>query len=106
MKKTITMKRAELFREWLLATMANDEAYYCSTLMCGIPDGDNEETVMEDLQNGFYDDDIDDTINVYLRAKKLYGGAGYYVDGAVCCDETEALCAAGYETPARIYMKH
>ena len=53
MKKTITMKRAELFREWLLATMANDEAYYCSTLMCGIPDGDNEETVMEDLQNGF-----------------------------------------------------
>jgi len=106
MKKTITMKRAELFREWLLATLANDEGYYCSTLMCGIPDGDDEETVMADLQDGFYDDDIDDTIEVYLRAKKHHGGAGYFVNGIIYHDEYMALYEAGYEPPTRIYMKH
>lgn len=106
MGEIITVKRAELFREWLLATLANDEAYYCSTLMYGIADGDSEEMVMEDLQDGFYDDDIDDTIKVYLIAKRRYGGAGFYVNGTVYFDEDAALHAAGYKPPERIYMKH
>ena len=32
MKRTIAVKRAELFREWVLATLANNEEYYFSTL--------------------------------------------------------------------------
>lgn len=106
MKKTITMKRADLYREWLLAILANDERYYIRTLALGIPDGDDEETVMADLQDGVYDDDIDDTIEVYLSAKRSYSGAGYYVGHVVYYDENAALEAAGYTIPSKIYMKH
>jgi hypothetical protein len=102
---TITQKRATLYREWLLATLGNDEDYYHSTLMCGIPDGDDEETVMTDLKDGFYDDDIDDTIEVYTRAKKRYAKGGYYVNRKLFNNEDEALQAAGYAIPERIY-KH
>ena len=45
-KQTITQKRATLYREWLLATLANDERYYCSTLTMGVPDGDTQEMVV------------------------------------------------------------
>jgi hypothetical protein len=102
---TITQKRATLYREWLLATLCNDENYYYSTIACGIPDGDEEETVMEDLREGFYDDDIDETIDVYLRAKRRYAKHGYYVNRQIFDNEDEAIKAAGYEIPERIY-KH
>lgn len=52
MKKTIAEKRAILHREWLLATLANDECYYDSTLMMGVPDGDTQEDVIWDLEGG------------------------------------------------------
>lgn len=103
MKKTIAQKRSQLYREWLLATLSNDESYYNSTLMMGIPDGDDEDTVKDDLISGFYDEDIDETINVYLRAKKQYGKGGYYVDGQVIMNEDEALELAGYAIPEHIY---
>lgn len=103
MKKTIAQKRSQLYREWLLATLSNDEAYYNSTLMMGIPDGDDEDTVKEDLISGFYDDDIDETIEIYLSAKKRYGKGGYWVDERVVMDEDEALELAGYAIPERIY---
>jgi hypothetical protein len=102
---TITQKRACLYREWLLATLANDEMYYCSTLALGIPDGDDEETVLDDLKDGFYDDDIDETIGVYLWAKKRYAKHGYYVNEKLFFTEDEALESAGYTIPDRIY-KH
>lgn len=106
-KKTIAEKRAILYREWLLALLANDESYYDSTLMMGIPDGDTEKDVMWDLEGGWYDDDIDDTIAVYERAKKHYGEGGYYVNGNVFMDEDNALYEAGYDDiPKRIYKKH
>lgn len=106
-KKTIAEKRAILYREWLLACLANDESYYDYTLSLGIPDGDTEENVLWDLEGGWYDDDIDDTINVYLNAKKHYGFAGYYVRERVIMDEDMALYEANYENiPKRIYKKH
>lgn len=106
-KKTIAEKRAILYREWQLAKLANDECYYNYTLALGIPDEDDDEDVMWDLEGGWYDDDIDDTINVYLNAKKHYGFAGYYVREMVIMDEDMALYEANYENiPKRIYKKH
>ena len=104
-KKTIAEKRAILYREWQLAKLANDECYYDYTLALGIPDGD--EDALCDLEAGWYDDDIDDTINVYLSAKKHYGKGGYYVREKVIMDEDMALYEAGYgDLPKRIYKKH
>ena len=106
-KKTIAEKRAILYREWQLAKLANDECYYNYTLALGIPDGDDDEDAMWDLGGGWYDDDIDETINVYLEAKKHYGKGGYYVRDIVIMDENTALYEAGYrDLPQRIYKKH
>lgn len=102
---TITQKRATLFREWILATLANDERYYFSTLSLGIPDGDDEETVLEDISTGFYDDDIDETIEVYTRAKARYAKHGFYVNRKLFFNEEEALNESGYTIQDRIY-KH
>ena len=103
MKRTIAVKRAELFREWVLATLANNEEYYFSTLSLGIPDGEDEDMVMDDLMSGFYDDDIDDTLEVYSRAKARYGKDGYYVNGNLYDNETDALKAYGCSIPERIH---
>ena len=106
-KKTIAEKRAILYREWQLAKLANDECYYYYTLALGIPDEDTDEDVLWDLEAGWYDDDIDETINVYLNAKKHYGEGGYYVREEVIMDEDVALYEAGYgDLPQRIYKKH
>ena len=103
MKRTIAVKRAELFREWVLATLANNEEYYFSTLSLGIPDGESEDMVFEDLMFGEYDDDIDEMLEVYSRAKSRYGKDGYYVNGKLYHNETDALKAYGRTIPERIY---
>ena len=103
MKRTIAVKRAELFREWVLATLANNEEYYMSTLSLGIPDGDSEDVVFEDLMFGEYDDDIDEMLEVYSRAKSRYGKAGYYVNDKLYYNETDALTAYGRTIPERIH---
>lgn len=103
MKRTIAVKRAELFREWVLATLANNEDYYMSTLYLGIPDGEDEDMVMDDLECGFYDDDIDEMLEVYSRAKSQYGKAGYYVNGKLYYNETDALTAYGHKIPEHIF---
>ena len=59
---TITEKRAKLFKEWTLATLANDERYYLQTLALGIPDGTTSEDAFYDIEHGEYDEDIDDMI--------------------------------------------
>ena len=103
MKRTIAVKRAELFREWVLATLANNEEYYFSTLYLGIPDGEDEDMVMDDLMSGFYDDDIDKMLEVYSIAKSRYGKAGYDVNGKLYNNETDALKAYGHTIPKRVY---
>ena len=104
---TIADKRAQLYREWFLATLSNDENYYFGTLALGVPDGDTEQDLLWDLEGGWYDKDIDDTINVYLNAKKCYGEGGYFVNGEVIMDEDMALYEAGYnDLPKKIYKRH
>lgn len=103
MSRMITAKRAELFREWVLATLANNELYYMSTLSLGIPDGDSESVVMEDLMFGVYDDDIDEMLEVYSIAKTRYAKDGYYVNGKLYHDETDALTAYGHKIPEHIF---
>ena len=78
---TITEKRAKLFKEWTLATMANDERYYLRTLALGIPDGTTAEDAFYDIEHGEYDEDIDDMIYLYEESRVRYGGAGYIIDG-------------------------
>jgi hypothetical protein len=108
---TIAQKRATLYREWILATLGNHENYYYSTIVCGIPDGDDEQTVMEDLKDGFYDDDIDFTIEVYTRAKARYAKHGYFINRQVGTVTTEEEAIKAYESitgktlPERIYKR-
>ncbi len=102
MRRTIAVKRAELLKEWMFAIFANDEHYYYDTLMMGIADGTPLLTVLKDLQDGFYDDDIDETIDVYLRAKRMYGKSGYYHNGNVYRNGLDCLDAAGYKLPEKI----
>lgn len=102
MKRTITVKRAELLKEWVLAQFGNNENYYYSTLYTGIPDGDTSETVMEDLQDGFYDDDMDDMLYMYRRVRERYGKDGYYYRGRLCNNAESLLSAIGVQLPDRI----
>ena len=113
MYQKISVKRAELLYEWLSAIYANDTRYYESTLALGIPDGNTPDMVLADLQCGEYDDDIDELLAVYRKARKLYGGAGYYYsgngpDGAplrygkLFMDSRQCLAFAGYKLPDRL----
>ena len=59
------------------------------------------------MEGGWYDDDIDNTISVYLNAKKHFGKRGYFVNGEVIMDEDVALWEAGYDDSfKKIYKKH
>ncbi len=102
MKRTIGVKRAELLKEWLFAVYGNNQSYYEATLWTGIPDGDDLETVIEDLQDGFYDDDIDDMLDMYSRVKGRYAKDGFYYNGHVFHSGMDCLDAAGYNLPDKI----
>ena len=102
MKRTITVKRAELLREWILAQFGNNGNYYYSTLCTGIPDGDTIETVMEDLQTGFYDDDIDNMLDMYRRVRERYEKDGYYWRGKLYQTAEQFLLGYGISIPERI----
>lgn len=101
-----TEKRAELYKGWRLAVYANDGNYYASTLGAGIPDGDDEEIVLSDLQDGFYDEYLERMINLYDCAKSEYGEAGWFVRDNVYYDEKDAIKAIEKlegKLPTRIY---
>lgn len=103
---TITEKRAELYKEWRLAVYGNDENYYYSTIVMGIPDGDTPEMVLADLQEGFYDEDIMYTINLYKRGKKRYNKDGWCIGDIVYMDEAQALREIQFiegKLPTKIY---
>lgn len=105
MRRTIAVKRAELLKEWLLAVHGNNESYYSATLWTGIPDGDDFDTVMEDLQSGFYDDDIDNMLAMYKRVRQKYEKDGFYHNGNVFHNGVDCLDAAGYDLPDKIMKK-
>lgn len=100
---TITEKRAKLYREWLLATMANDERYYLITLALGIPDGTTKFDAFYDIQHGDYDEDIDDLIGLYEESSVRYGGAGYIIDGHLSFPGDENYKRLMHMLPERIY---
>lgn len=85
----ITEKRATVWNEWLLSRLGNNEDYYYSTLYTGIPDGSGKLETLEDLQECFYDDDLDDMIEMYQRIRKRYQKDGFYFNKKVhTLDET------------------
>ena len=100
---TITEKRAELFKEWTLATMANDERYYLRTLAIGIPDGTTTEEAFYDIEHGEYDEDIDDMIGLYEESRVRYGGAGYIIDGHLSFPGDDNYKRLMSTLPGRIY---
>lgn len=102
MKRTVTVKRAELLKEWVIAQFGNNENYYYSTLLTGVPDGDTSETVIEDLQDGFYDDDIDDALDMYRRVRERYEKDGYYYRGRLYRKPESLLSAIGVQLPDKI----
>ena len=102
MKRTIAVKRAELLKEWFLAQYGNNENYYYSTLYTGIPDGDTMETVIEDLQDGFYDDDIDDRLDMYRRVRERYEKDGYYYNDRLYDNAESLLDAIGLKSLEKI----
>ena len=102
---TITEKRAKLFKEWTLATMANDERYYLRTLTRGIPDGNTPETTLQEICQGEYDRYIDNLIGLYEESRCRYGGAGYVIDGVLSFPWDPQYKRLMYTLPARIY-KH
>ena len=107
MKQTVAQKRAVLYREWLLARLGNDERYYYSTLAYGIPDGEDVETVYDDIRCGEYDYDLDDLIDTYLTAKKWFSESGYWAGGQLVFNEETALILDGHSVlPERIYKKN
>lgn len=105
MRRTIAVKRAELFFEWLGCKFSNDKDYYLRSLSLGIPDGEDEQSVMEDLQDGFYDDDIDEMLSLYQRLRRKYNSAGYYYNGKLYHSVSYCIHAAGIVVPEKIFKK-
>lgn len=102
MERTIAVKRAELLKEWVLAQSGNNENYYYSTLFTGIPDGDPIETVVEDLKDGEYDEDIDDALDMYKRVRERYQKDGFPCNGHICHTPKEFFDSCGIDFPERI----
>lgn len=100
---TITEKRAKLFKEWTLATMANDERYYFRTLALGIPDGTTEEEAFYDIQHGEYDVDIDNMIGLYEESRARYSRSGYIIDGHLSFPGDDNYKRLMHTLPERIY---
>ena len=101
----IAEKRAKLFKEWTLATMANDERYYLSTISMGIPDGNTREITLDELEDGSYDSYIDDMIDLYEHAHIQYGKAGYIIDGALAFEDDEQYMRLMSMLPELIYKR-
>lgn len=100
-----TQKRAQLLKEWLLACYSNNECYYDATLYTGIPDGDSYEDVLDDLRGGYYDEDIDDMIYMYVRVRALYADDGWYIGHKLYNTMEEALEAIPEKIPEKIYAE-
>lgn len=100
---TITEKRAKLFKEWILATIANDESYYLRTLALGIPDGTSKGEAFYDIQHGDYDEDIDDMNGLYEESRALYGKSGYIIDGHLSFKDDDNYKRLMRILPERIY---
>ncbi len=102
---TKTVKRAILYKEWTLATLANDERYYLNTLSLGIPDGNSPELTLNEIQEGEYDDNLDELIDLYTEARSRYGKSGFIIDGVLSFEDDDKFRRLMYLLPGRLYKK-
>lgn len=77
---TITQKRAELWKNYLLCRHLNNEEGYYRTLYTGIPDN-SIENVYDEIIHGEYDEELDEFIRYYDAIITHYSPHGYYVYG-------------------------
>lgn len=80
MKKTIAVKRADLFKLYLCCRCGNDERMYESSLYAGMPDGSVRETY-NDIAHGEYDLEIDEMIDNYNRWISRFERSGFIING-------------------------
>lgn len=79
MKRTIAVKRADLFKLYLCCRCGNDERMYESSLYTGIPDGSIHEAYT-DIASGEYDLEIDDMIDNYNRWISRFERSGFIIN--------------------------
>lgn len=79
MKRTIAVKRADLFKLYLCCRYGNDERMYESSLYIGIPDGSVLDAYV-DIALGEYDSEIDDMIDNYNRWISGFERSGFIVN--------------------------
>lgn len=103
----ITEKRALLFKYYLGVLYANNENAYYNTIAEGIPDGQPLDVVIDDIQHGEYDSDIDYLIErVYGNELSKYTKDGFYIDGVVVHTLKQLIARLPFDVPDRIYLKH
>lgn len=108
MKRTIAVKRADLFKLYLCCRCGNDERMYESSLSIGIPDGSVLDAYT-DIASGEYDLEIDDMIDNYNRWISRYERSGFIIDSSsgVIATRKELLERIATETdiavPDKIY---
>ena len=108
MKRSITVKRAELYKLYLIALHGNHEGMYYSTLSSGIPDGMTCEQVKDEIQRGCYDDDIDEMLKLYDAAISKYASYGFYVVFRLVYSREKVLDIlkeCGRNIPDKIYKR-
>ena len=108
MKRTIAVKRADLFKLYICCRCGNDERMYESSLYAGIPDG-RVCDVYSDIAYGDYDLEIDDLIDNYNRWITRFERSGFIIDSSsgVIATRRELLARISKETnisvPDKIY---
>lgn len=88
-----------------MATMANDERYYLSTIAMGIPDGNDREMTLDELEDGSYDSYIDDMLAMYEHVRIQYGKTGYIIDGVLSFEDDEQYMRLMCILPKLIYKR-
>ena len=110
MSKTLTVKRADLFKLYLCCRCGNDERMYLSSLWTGIPDGSVKEAY-EGISHGEYDSEIDEMLERYERWISAYEHSGFIIDSksGVINTRSKLLEKIANETdisiPDKIYKK-
>lgn len=108
MIRTITVKRADLFKLYLCCRYGNDERMYESSLYEGIPDGSIYEAYT-DIAFGGYDLEIDELIEKYNRWISRFERSGFFINSSsgVIATRRELLERISNETdipvPDKIY---
>lgn len=108
MRRTIAVKRADLFKLYLCCRCGNDERMYESSLYVGIPDGSVSEAY-NDIAHGEYDLELVELIDKYNRWITRFERSGFIINSSsgVIATRQELLERISNETdivvPDKIY---